>query len=215
MDTKGEALADVAYGLFEVFLNKELRKQGLQLFELVENSTDFSGEFTENFALFSTDYPLLADALTGEYGSADAIYRLFTEGEGVIPTKTTKIFWIFLDAPGYDPGCVSAEKAGKWLIFLEPGHTDAIWKKIRDATAAGELGISTKVSTAKQNPESRDDRMDIYVYTRDWEDEEDVMRIREVLRDLGVTDRIGYKRNIETFQGEYSEKGKKVTYYTA
>lgn len=215
MDTDGEALADVAYGLFEVFLNKELRKQGKSLFELVETNTDFSPELNEIFESFSADYPFLADALTNEYGSTDAIYRLFTEGEGVIPTKTTKIFWILIDAPGYDPGCADTEKAGKWLIFMEPDQTDEIWKKIRDATAAGELGISAKVSTAKQNPESRDDRMVTYVYTSDWEDEEDVMRIREVLRELGVTDRIGYKRNIETFQGEYSEKGKKVTYYTA
>jgi len=215
MDTEGEALADVAYGLFEVFLNTELRKQGNNLFELVENNTEFSAAFNEMFSSFSIDYPFLADALTDEYGSTDAIYHLFTEGEGVIPTKTTKIFWILLDAPGYDPGCVDAEKAGKWLIFLEPSRTDELWKKIRNATAAGELGISAKVSTAKHNPESRDERMVIYVYTRDWEDEENVMHIREVLKDLGVTDRIGYKRNIETFLGEYSEKGKKVTYYTA
>lgn len=215
MDTEGEALADVAYGLFEVFLNKELRKQGHSLFELVETNTDFSEEFTTIFTSFSADYPFLADALTDEYETENVIYNLFSEGEGVIPTKTTKIFWILLDAPGYDPGCTDTEKAGKWLIFLEPNETDELWKKIRDATAAGELGISAKVSTAKQSPESRDERMVIYVYTTDWEDEEDVMRIREVLRNIGVTDRIGYKRNIETFQGEYSEKGKKVTYYTA
>ncbi|WAI00326.1 putative phosphothreonine lyase domain-containing protein [Methanogenium organophilum] len=215
MDSEGEALADVAYGLFEVFLNKELRKQGHSLFELVETNTEFFAEFTDIFASFSIDYPFLGDALIDEYGSENAIYNLFSEGEGVIPTKTTKIFWILLDAPGYDPGCADAEKAGKWLIFLEPDQTDELWKKIRDATAAGELGISAKVSTAKQNPDSRDERMVIYVFTSDWEDEEDVMRIREMLRNLGVTDRIGYKRNIETFQGEYSEKGKKVTYYTA
>ena len=215
MDTEGEALADVAYGLFEVFLNKELHKQGNSLFGLVENNTEFFTGFTRIFASFSADYPFLADALTDEYGSTDAIYRLFAEGEGVIPTKTTKIYWILIDAPGCDPGCADTEKAGKWLIFLEPNQTDIIWKKIRDTTATGQLGISAKVSTAKENPESKDKWMVIYVYTRDWEDEDDVMRIREVLRDLGVTDRIGYKRNIETFLGEYSEKGKKVTYYTA
>ena len=37
----------------------------------------------------------------------------------------------------------------------------------------------------------------------------------ERLREMGVIERIGYKRNIETFRGEYSEKGKKVTYYSA
>lgn len=215
MDIGEETLADVAYGLFVVFLDKELRKQGKILFEQVEINTDFSSEFIEIFVSFSADYPFLADALMDEYGSAHTIYRIFTEGEGVIPTKTTKTFWIRIDAPGYDPACADTEKEGKWLIFQEPGPTDELWMKIRDATAAGELGMSAKVSTAKENPESWDERMVIYVYTRDWEDEKDVMRVREVLRGLGVTDRIGYKRNIETFQGEYSEKGKKVTYYTA
>ncbi len=77
------------------------------------------------------------------------------------------------------------------------------------------LGISAKVSTAKPNPDSRDERTVIYVYTRDWADEADVMRVRERLRDLGFVDRLGYKRNIETYRGEYSEEGKKVTYYSA
>jgi hypothetical protein len=55
----------------------------------------------------------------------------------------------------------------------------------------------------------------IYVYTPDWREEEDVMRVRERLRELGFVDRLGYKRNIETFQGQYSQKGKKVTFYSA
>jgi len=41
------------------------------------------------------------------------------------------------------------------------------------------------------------------------------MRVRERLRDLGFVERLGYKRNIETYRGEYSEEGKKVTYYSA
>jgi hypothetical protein len=53
------------------------------------------------------------------------------------------------------------------------------------------------------------------VYTADWQDEAEVMRVREEIRALGVEDRIGYKRNIETFRGEYSKKGKRVTYYSA
>ena len=77
------------------------------------------------------------------------------------------------------------------------------------------LGISAKVSTSKPNPESRDNRKVIYVYTKNWADETDVMRVRENLRTLGFTERIGYKRNIETFAGEYAKKGKRVTYYSA
>ena len=92
---------------------------------------------------------------------------------------------------------------------------DTVWKKVREATVALELGISAKISTAKPNPDSRDARKVIYVYTKDWADEPDVMRVREKLRELGFVDRIGYKRNIETFAGEYAKKGKRVTYYSA
>jgi hypothetical protein len=104
---------------------------------------------------------------------------------------------------------------GKWLIFLEEYQVDEGWWKVRDDTCAGLLGISSKVSTVKPNPDSRDRRKVIYVYTRDWADEADVMRVRERLRERGFTERIGYKRNIETFRGEYSQKGKKVTFYSA
>jgi hypothetical protein len=125
------------------------------------------------------------------------------------------MYWIVQDAPGSLPEAIEDEHAGKWLIFQEPETADAAWKKVRDATMAQELGISAKVSTAKPNPDSRDSRRVIYVYTKDWADEPDVMRVRENLRRLGFTDRIGYKRNLETFAGEYAKKGKRVTYYSA
>jgi hypothetical protein len=140
---------------------------------------------------------------------------MLCEGEGVIPSKTAQMYWIVLDAPGSAPEAIEDENAGKWLIFQEPDAVDSAWKKVRDATVSHELGISTKVSTAKPNPDSRDNRKVIYVYTKDWADEADVMRVREKLRELGFVDRIGYKRNIETFAGEYAKKGKRVTYYSA
>jgi hypothetical protein len=210
-----EDLSDVAYGLFEILLNRVLREQGRSLFGLVEAGTDFREDFSAIFARFAADYPPLADALTARFGSTEALYRMLTEGEGVVPTRTTLLYWIVQDAPDFRSEEMDDEKAGKWLIFLPDERVDELWQKVRNATASGELGISAKVSTAKPNPESRDERKVIYVYTRDWADEADVMRVRERLRGMGVVDRIGYKRNIETFRGEYSEKGKKVTFYSA
>jgi hypothetical protein len=209
-----EDLSDVAYGLFEILLNRVLRGEGRSLFGLVEAGTDFREDFAAIFARFASDYPPLAEALTARFGSTDALYWLLTEGEGVVPTKTTLMYWILQDAPDAGSGEMDDEKAGKWLIFLTDDRVDGLWRRVRDATAAGELGVSAKVSTSKPNPESRDERKVIYVYTRDWADEADVMRVRERLREMGVVDRIGYKRNIETFRGEYAEKGKKVTYYS-
>ncbi|MFA5253497.1 MAG: putative phosphothreonine lyase domain-containing protein, partial [Methanoregula sp.] len=155
------------------------------------------------------------DALNGRFGSVDKIYAMLCSGEGVHPSKTTQMYWIVQDAPGSAPEAIEDEHAGKWLIFQEPEAADDAWKKVRDATVALDLGISAKVSTAKPNPDSRDSRRVIYVYTKDWADEADVMRVRENLKKLGFVDRIGYKRNLETFAGEYAQKGKRVTYYSA
>jgi Basophilic leukemia-expressed protein Bles03 len=208
-------LGDIAYGLFEVMLNAELRAQGSPLFDLVEKGTDFKTKFHSVFGKFSQEYPELGQALILAFGSPEAIYLSILEGEGVIPSRTTKMYWIVQDAPEVGPEAFEDELAGKWLIFLPPEKVDEAWIRVRNATSLNELGISAKVSTAKPNPDSRDDTKVIYVYTADWRDEIDVMRVRNRLKELGFIDRLGYKRNIETFKGEYSQKGKRVTFYSA
>ena len=210
-----DALADVAYGIFEHSLNRGLRAQGRYLYALVEGGIDFKVELSDIFDRFSREYPQLAEVMFKRFSNLDTIYSMLCNGEGVIPSRTTQMYWIVQDAPGCAPEAIEDENAGKWLIFQEPGLVDSAWKKVRDATVALNLGISAKVSTSKPNPESRDNRKVIYVYTKDWADEADVMRVRESLRTLGFGERIGYKRNIETFAGEYAKKGKRVTYYSA
>jgi hypothetical protein len=210
-----DALADVAYGIFEHLLNRGPQDQGRYLYALVEGGIDFSADLRTIFEKFAEEYPQLAEAMLSRFGSIETIYGMLCAGEGVVPSKTTQMYWIVQDAPGSAPESTEDEDAGKWLIFQEPDLVDALWKNVRDATVALELGISAKVSTAKPNPDSRDSRKVIYVYTKDWADEQDVMRVREKLRELGFVDRIGYKRNIETFAGEYAKKGKRVTYYSA
>jgi hypothetical protein len=210
-----ETLADAAYGIFEHLLNKGLRARGSYLFELVDRGVDFRKDFDEIFTEFTCEYPDLSQALLRRFGTVDPVYAMICVGEGVLPSKTTQMYWIVQDAPGSHPEAIEDENAGKWLIFQEPDQVDASWKKVRDATVALKLGISAKVSTAKPNPDSRDNRKVIYVYTKNWANEPDVMRVREKLRELGFVDRIGYKRNIETFAGEYAKKGKRVTYYSA
>ncbi len=216
MDAPGsDALADIAYGIFEHFLNKELKERGFLLFSLVESRKPFFEMFSGIFTSFREVYPDLAGAILERFSTLETVYELICEGEGVSPSCTTQMYWVIVDAPDTEPRQIEDELAGKWLIFIPPENVDAVWRRIRDATVAGDLGISAKVSTSKENPDSRDTRKVIYVYTADWRDEDDVMRVRERLRGMGVTDRIGYKRNIETFRGEYAGRGKKVTYYSA
>ncbi|MEN6395907.1 MAG: putative phosphothreonine lyase domain-containing protein [Methanoregula sp.] len=214
-EVDSEALADVAYGIFDHLLTRRLLTQGKYLYQLVEGGIDFTADLTETFGQLTMEYPQLAEAFLARFGAVDTIYQMLSAGEGVLPSKTTQMYWIVQDAPGSAPEAIEDEQAGKWLIFKDPETADDSWKKVRDATVALELGISAKVSTAKPNPDSRDSRRVIYVYTKDWAYEVDVMRVRENLRKLGFVDRIGYKRNIETFAGEYAHKGKRVTYYSA
>jgi hypothetical protein len=51
------------------------------------------------------------------------------------------------------------------------------------------------------------------VYTYDSDDLDDVRRVREELRLLGVTWKVGYKEDRETVQGHYSSSGKPVSKY--
>jgi hypothetical protein len=210
-----EAVADIAYGIFEHYLFSQFHTRKTPLYQLIEEGKTFREEFIELLNHFQEIYPDIAQVLKERYPTSEEMYILILDGEGIVPSKTTQTHWIVQDAPDTDPHATEDERAGKWLIFVEPDQVDEVWKSIRNMTWDGQLGISAKASTAKKNPDSRDERRVIYVYTADWEEEEEVMRVREQLRSIGITDRIGYKRNIETFKGEYASKGKRVTYYSA
>ena len=93
------------------------------------------------------------------------------------------------------------DKGGKWLIFCSREEVDTIWSNIKKAQDKGVLGNITKVSTAfKKN---KDNNHVICVYTYDSTDKDDVLRVRLALRDLGFTDILNYKRDIETINGVY------------
>ena len=207
-----DELTDLAFGMFTIFAVRRLAAVGKQFYAEIE-SADAKAVFESFRGEFSLQYPDLAEPIA-MFGDTEDILSFYRFGEGIIPTRTTHMYWISADAPGVSPDACSTDAAGKWLLFLPPADIDDAWIKIRDATADGKLGIGAKVSTAHENKDARDTRKVIYVFTKSWEDEADVMRVREYLRTLGFTDRIGYKRNIDTYAGEYREKGKRVTYYS-
>jgi hypothetical protein len=98
-------------------------------------------------------------------------------------------------------------RSGKWLVFVSAAKVDSVWKKIKQAVENGLLGDRAKVSTAKPNPNSRDpNRRVICVFTYNYEDIEDVRRIRQQLRHLGITEKIAYKADEDTRAGKYRIK---------
>lgn len=97
------------------------------------------------------------------------------------------------------------DNSGKWLINVWAHNLDLVWKKIRVATEAGKLGFASKTSTAMPSPLAPKENLGVIcVYTYDFTDTADVMRIREELRKIGVANKIGYKSDRATLAGEYS-----------
>jgi Domain of unknown function (DUF1917) len=83
---------------------------------------------------------------------------------------------------------------GKWLVYVSSDKVDNLWGRIVQSTLAGTLGISAKVSTRNEE----ESRHVICVYNADYRSMADVNRVRDGLRRLGVTNRIGYKPDIYT-----------------
>lgn len=125
------------------------------------------------------------------------------------PSETDDVFWIYAKrkVEGYPP---STSRSGKWLVFAPVEKIDEIWKQIKQATEEGRLGGSAKVSTMLTNPNAKDSNTKVIcVYTYDSADEEDVMRVRDVLRHLGHTQVLNYKTDQATREGKYEVTGHK------
>lgn len=123
------------------------------------------------------------------------------------PSETTEVYWITARRKigKYPRGSF---RKGKWLIFTPQEKIDDVWLEIKRATEEGELGSSSKVATAKPSPLSKNkDEFVICVYTYDWTDATDVRRIRQRLRELGVTQKIAYKSDEDTHTGKYRVRG--------
>ncbi|GBG14463.1 uncharacterized protein NMK_2062 [Novimethylophilus kurashikiensis] len=97
----------------------------------------------------------------------------------------------------------STEHSGKWCIFRGPAEIDDAWDKIVESVKAGRLSHA-KVSTALGRA-MYGDRQVICVYTQNWTDLDELMEARDVLRELGFTEQLGYKRDIDTKNRVYGE----------
>ena len=90
--------------------------------------------------------------------------------------------------------------SGKWLVFVSPDEVDNLWGQIVESTLAGTIGSSATVSTRKEGHP----RHLICVSNADYRSVEEVNRVRDELRQLGVIKRIAYKPDIYTYCGIYN-----------
>jgi hypothetical protein len=115
------------------------------------------------------------------------------------PSEDFSRSWHIRQPPSFDES-PSGDRTGKWCIFAAPVDVDSAWVQIKRAVDRDKL-FCAKVSTGLRSL-GRDGHV-ICVYTRDWEDGQDVFRVREILRSLGFVEELGYKRDIDTLNGVY------------
>jgi len=118
----------------------------------------------------------------------------------------TEVYWIHAVSQkgNYPPSTLNS---GKWLVFVPPRDVDEVWTKLKKATEGGRLGGFSKVATARPNPNATSENHVICIYTYDWTDTADVMRIRDELRKLGIIAKIPYKSDEDTMVGKYRVRG--------
>jgi hypothetical protein len=122
------------------------------------------------------------------------------------PMSVTDHFWVYARRRGKI--AKPSERSGKWLVFVDRSKADLLWEQVARATTEGKLGPSAKCGTARPNPNAPNPKETVIcVYTSDFDDRENVMRVREALRDLGVTRRIPYKLDRTTLEGKYTVRG--------
>jgi hypothetical protein len=72
----------------------------------------------------------------------------------------------------------------QWMIFCSTEEVNDLWGVIAHATANNELGIAAKVALFDEG-DDRKPRL-LCIYTQDFNDVEDVARVAQKLRSLGV-----------------------------
>ncbi len=123
------------------------------------------------------------------------------------PSQVTDVYWLTAERrKGKYPKATA--RSGKWLIFVRNDEVDEVWAMISEAVREGKLGNRAKVSTAKPNPLSRDPaRHVLCIYTYDYANKKDVIRVRRELRRLGITEKIPYKADEDAVAGKYRKLG--------
>ena len=77
---------------------------------------------------------------------------------------------------------------GKWMLFPHPDDVNSTWSRVATNTVKNELGIAAKVAALEGEPDKA--RL-ICVYTENFEDKKDVLRVLEKLLELGLCNRNG------------------------
>ncbi|TFK65947.1 DUF1917-domain-containing protein [Pluteus cervinus] len=108
---------------------------------------------------------------------------------------------------------------GKWLVFVKSHQADRIWGSIMryicHERKVGQAKIAAREDGENLNGDWERDDHTICVYVDNYLDLQEVKRVREGLRKVGITWRIGFKPDAYTYLGIYArnEWGLRPTRY--
>jgi hypothetical protein len=143
----------------------------------------------------------LADDDELRQGECNACYDLFAEPPPpAAPAPPADLpddlalAWLHIERP---PGAYPdlTERAGVWIVAVGLGSFEHAWAAIRAATEAGVLGPRARVVPADRDrlPKAwTGPQLIIEVTTYDATDAADVWRVRQAIRDLGITAALTY-----------------------
>lgn len=119
------------------------------------------------------------------------------------PSTNISGWWLYAAKPNLK-NFDSNSNSGKWCIFRGCHEIDEAWEKIKKACNDGEL-IVAKVSTALGAFKHNDNHV-ICIYNYSWKDNDEINAIRKTLFNLGFTEPLKYKRDIDTINNVYGDK---------
>jgi hypothetical protein len=144
--------------------------------------------------------PLIGEDELGQ-GECNACYDLFADTPSAPPPSPAAeladdlaLAWLHVERdPGDYPNLT--ERTGVWIVAVGLGSFEHAWAAIRAATEAGLLGPRARVvpvGTYRLPKGWTGPQLVIEVATYDAADEADVWRVRQAIRDLGITAALTY-----------------------
>ena len=101
------------------------------------------------------------------------------------PSDVSAVYWI--EAKRQTDDCPPpTSNAGEWRVKLIAATVDEVWEQVKAATAAGQLGYKSKVSTRPAAGQSHPDERLLCVRSYDASDQADIERIKQALLDMGL-----------------------------
>lgn len=113
-------------------------------------------------------------------------------------------FWIRAYSPEAHPA--DPLTVGKWLIRVGCANVAYCWRRVREATEDGRLGVGAKVSTDQHVAAGGWGKHIICIYTADFRDRDDVARVGRRLAEIDAvrTQTLTYKPDVFTYAGRYA-----------